>query len=158
MKKVLLPILVLSLTLSNCTTIINGSRQAVSVLSRPTGAEVYVDGQLSGKTPMWANLKRKDEHTIKVVMDGYQPYEAALTRKVDAWLLGNIVFGGVIGLAVDAITGSMYKLTPNEIKARLVEGDTNLTSTKRTKEGIYLVVTMQPDASWEKIATLERLK
>ncbi len=138
--------------------IINGSKQSVSVLSRPTGADVYVDGQLVGKTPMWAHVKRKNDHTIRVMMQGYEPFEAGLTRKLDGWVLGNILFGGIIGLIIDASTGSMYKLTPKEIKARLAGGDTQITSVKHQKENIYIMVTMNPDPSWEKIGMLEKSK
>ncbi|MDR6194278.1 PEGA domain-containing protein [Siphonobacter sp. SORGH_AS_0500] len=158
MKKFLVPLLVLSISLTNCTTIINGSKQSVSVLSRPTGADVYVDGQLAGKTPMYANVKRKNGHAIRVVMDGYEPYEVGLTRKLDGWVFGNIIFGGIIGLIIDASTGSMYKLTPNEIKARLAGGDTQTTSVEHQKDGVYILVTMNPDPSWEKIGTLEKAK
>jgi hypothetical protein len=36
---------------------------------------------------------------------------------------GNIVFGGIIGLAVDAITGGLYKLAPEQVSAQLARGE-----------------------------------
>ncbi|MDK2964381.1 MAG: hypothetical protein PWQ29_1775 [Verrucomicrobiota bacterium] len=43
-------------------------------------------------------------------MDGYLPDETTLTKKVSGWVRGNLVFGGLIGLAVDAISGGMAQL------------------------------------------------
>jgi hypothetical protein len=57
---------------------------------------------------------------VKIELPGYMPYETNLIRKVDGWIAGNIVFGGLIGLAVDAITGGMYKLTPEQIQSELM--------------------------------------
>jgi len=36
--------------------------------------------------------------------------------------VGNIVFGELIGLAVDAMSGGLYNLTPTQISAQLVQG------------------------------------
>ncbi len=48
-------------------------------------------------------------------MPGYQPFEATLTRSVSGWVWGNIVIGGLIGLAVDSISGGLYSLAPEQI-------------------------------------------
>ncbi len=52
-------------------------------------------------------------------LNGYQTFDATLTREASGWVWGNIVFGGLIGLAVDAIDGGFYNLTPKEVKAAL---------------------------------------
>jgi hypothetical protein len=63
-------------------------------------------------------MKRKNkEHCVKILLDGYELYEMDLIRTVDRWVVGNVLIGGIIGLAVDAVSGSMYKLTPKFIKA-----------------------------------------
>jgi hypothetical protein len=41
-----------------------------------------------------------------------------LHRGTSGWVWGNIVFGGLIGLVVDASTGAMYKLTPEQVHAQ----------------------------------------
>lgn len=38
---------------------------------------------------------------------------------MDGWLFGNLLFGGLICVIVDAATGAMYKLTPNQMAAQL---------------------------------------
>src|SRR5437764_13755386 len=94
---------------AGCATIIHGSRQDVSISSNPSSAKVIVDEQFIGKTPLITKLTRRDHHFVRIQLDGYLPYEASFTRKVDVWIAGNIIFGGLIGLCIDAASGSMYK-------------------------------------------------
>jgi hypothetical protein len=82
--------------LVGCATIMHGSSQELSIASSPTGARVLVDGQEHGRTPLVADLKRKDKHVIRIELDGYMPYEVALARGTSGWVWGNIVFGGLI--------------------------------------------------------------
>lgn len=104
--------LTITLTAVGCGTIIHGTTQQVGVSSSPSGADVVVDGVDQGSTPVTVDLSRKDKHTIKLSLNGYQPHEMIINRKVSGWVWGNILFGGLIGLAVDAGTGGMYKLSP----------------------------------------------
>src|SRR5256885_14019069 len=104
-----------ALCVGACASIIHGTHQDVGISSNPTAAHVTVDGQQTGTTPVVAHLTRKDNHIVRLELPGYKPYEATLTRGVSGWVWGNIVFGGLIGLAVDAISGGMYKLTPEQL-------------------------------------------
>jgi len=134
-----------------CASIMHGTRQDVGISSSPSQATVYVDNKPMGKTPLVADLRRKDNHVIRIEMPGYQPFETTLIRKVSAWVLGNILFGGLIGLAVDAIDGALYKLTPEQVQAELNrEGIGYL----YREDAIYIVATLSPDPSWEKVGTL----
>ena len=138
---------------SGCATIIHGGKQEVSISSNPSSAIVTIDNQEAGKTPLTTSLSRKDHHTVKVSLDGFMPYETKFTRKVDGWIAGNIIFGGIIGLAVDAITGGMYKLTPDQIQAEMKNGSTTI---KNSKDGLFLTVVLKSDENWEKIGQLTK--
>jgi hypothetical protein len=126
-----------------------------AVSSSPTGARVTVNGMERGVTPVIADLKRKDNHVIKVTMDGYQTFEMALTRSVSGWVWGNIVFGGIVGLAVDAITGGLYKLSPEQVTAEL-KADGALLQTAAGNEVMLLTVVLVPQPGMERIGTLVR--
>ncbi len=141
------------LAITSCCTIINGSTQQLSVSSTPTAAKVTIDGQDLGYTPFIATLKRKNNHTVKVELEGYLPYEISLSRKVDGWLAGNIVFGGLIGIAIDALTGSMYKLSPGQLDAQLTKSSANITN---TKNGLYCAIVLKPGGNWQKIGQLAK--
>jgi len=88
----------------------NQPTQEVSISSNPTGATVVINGQTKGKTPMVADLKRKNTQLISIQLDGFSPYEVALSRSVSGWVWGNIAFGGIVGLVVDLASGSIYNL------------------------------------------------
>lgn len=140
------------LILSGCATIIHGSRQTVGISSNPSNAKVTIDGHSYGATPASALLTRKDNHLVKIDLPGYMPYETTLTRSVDGWIAGNIIFGGLIGLAVDAITGGMYKLSPDQIQSQLM----NQTAGRIIEDNIYLFITLNPDPQWELVDNLQK--
>jgi hypothetical protein len=136
-----------------CATIMHGSSQEVGISSQPTGATVSVDNQPLGKTPVVAHLRRKDMHHITITMDGYQPFEIATTRKTSGWVWGNIIFGGLIGLAVDAMTGGLYDVKPEQVESQLQQKQARATLQDGT---LYVILVERPDPSWHKIGQLER--
>ncbi len=90
-----------------------------------------------------------------MTLEGYQPYEITLTKKSNGWVWGNIIFGGLIGLVVDASTGAMYKLTPEQVEANLKSNDTASIITEGNT--LYVAVTLKPVASWKKIGNMKQL-
>jgi uncharacterized protein YceK len=137
-------------SLSGCATIMHGGSQPVGISSNPTGAQVFVDNQVMGVTPVTATLSRKDHHTVRVEMPGYAPYEMKLTRGMSGWVWGNLIFGGIPGRAIDAITGGLYKLTPDEVNASLTRP-----TALRGGDALMIAVVLSPDPSWEKIGQME---
>lgn len=101
--------------LSGCGTIVHGSMQNVSVSSDPPGAIVQVDGAGSYKTPTSVKLKRKGDHVIAFSMDGYHTEQVVVSSVVTGAFAGNILFGGIIGGAVDMASGGAYRLEPNAV-------------------------------------------
>jgi hypothetical protein len=84
-------------------------------------------------------------------MEGYAPYEMALSRSTSGWVWGNIVFGGIPGLAVDAITGGLYKLKPEQIEGKLGEAAAQV---RHKNDVLVVAVVLKPEPGWERIATL----
>jgi hypothetical protein len=146
-----LVLMILSNFFSSCATIINGSRQPISISSNPTSARISIDGIPQGTTPFIANLKRRDNHFIKIEMDGYLPSEVMLARKVSGWIAGNLVFGGIVGIIIDAAT---RRLTPDQVWADLKPGIVE----SSLKDGIYIGVVLTPNEGWEKIGQLEKVE
>jgi hypothetical protein len=138
---------------SGCGTIIHGSSQQVSITSVPTGASVTVDTTAYGNTPVTVKLRRKDQHIIKILLDGYQPFELMTKRSTSGWVWGNIVFGGLIGLVVDASTGGMYQLSPEQIEATLGSGSAQV---RRDNDFLIVSVVLHPEEGWERIGSLSR--
>lgn len=106
--------------LSGCATITGGTGpQKIKVASNPPGATVIVDGQPCAMTPAVVRLDRKVEHQILLEKDGYMLAEADLKPKVNPWIFGNLVVGGLIGVVVDLATDSERRLSPSKVDVDL---------------------------------------
>lgn len=147
-----LTLILLSLaTLTSCATIMHGTRQSIGISSNPSNANVWVDRTFVGNTPIIVNMSRNDNHFVRIEIEGYLPYEATFSKQLSGWVFGNIIFGGIIGLAVDAITGGIYKLTPDQVQAEMHSN--HFAYSKNSKDS-YIAVVMNPDPAWEKIGNL----
>lgn len=112
-------LLALALLGGGCASIVKGTTQAIPVSSNPTGADVKLDGNHVGQTPMTVEVKRKTDHLLTIEKQGYQPESVAITRNVGGAVFGNILAGGLIGWGVDAMSGAQYNLTPATINLTL---------------------------------------
>jgi hypothetical protein len=154
MKKTIISCsLALTLLFSSCATIISGSKQNVKFASNPSSASIFIDEVEVGKTPFEIKLARKSEHSVMIKLDGYQTFQTNLTKEFNAWYLGNILIGGLIGLIIDPITGAIYNLTPNEINAQMNKGTVFNSSNK----DIYIAVALNIDPNWKKVGQLEKV-
>ncbi len=145
-------VIIIGIALVGCASIIHGTSQQIGIGSTPSGAKVTVSGQSFGITPTITDLNRKDNHIVKIELVGYLPYETTLTKQVSGWVWGNILFGGLIGLAVDAISGGLYNLSPEQIQATLnKEANANL---QFRDDALYVFVTLNPDPSWKKVGQM----
>jgi hypothetical protein len=66
---------------------------------------------------------------------------------------GNIVFGGLIGLGVDAITGGLYDLSPEQVNAELRKQGTSALDRDGT---LTIVSVLAPVEGWTKIGSLRK--
>lgn len=139
-------------SLTSCATIVQGTHQSIGIASNPSNANIWVDNFYVGNTPLIVQMSRKDNHFVRIELEGYQPYEATFSRQLSGWVFGNIVFGGVIGLAVDAISGGIYMLTPDQIQAEFHSN--HVACTKKSKDS-FITIVFKPDPSWTKIGNLE---
>lgn len=112
-------VLLTSIGLVGCATLIHGADQGVDIQSEPSGAQVEIDGRPVGETPTTATLPRNRSHTVRVLQEGYEPYRITLRKERSLWLAVNIFNGLIPGLLIDASTGSFHSLDPGEINAEL---------------------------------------
>lgn len=114
MKRVLLAVLA-ALSLSACSTIVEGTTQNVTVMSEPAGAACELKGNngtvaVVNPTPGSIQVpKSADNLSVFCKKEGYQTGASTLTSSFEGMTFGNIIFGGVIGVAVDASSGAMNK-------------------------------------------------
>lgn len=83
--------------------------------SEPTGAEVIVNGQSFGKTPLSLNMKQKGDYAITFRSAGYDDRSFRLNNHVGAgWVILDVL-GGLIPVVIDAATGSWYSLDDSSV-------------------------------------------
>ena len=56
-----------------CATLSCAKFQSLDVVSDPPGAEIYVDGELVGTTPMKLRVDRLEHHKVFLKKAGYRP-------------------------------------------------------------------------------------
>ena len=99
-------ILIIAILSGGCATIFNKSDQDIAFSSNPPGATVRVNGIAKGKTPVTIPIPRStSKPTILFELAGYEPAEVTLARTMSGTTAGNLILGGIIGVAFDAMTG-----------------------------------------------------
>ncbi|SFI86630.1 PEGA domain-containing protein [Albimonas pacifica] len=104
--------------LAGCATITHGSTDTVSIDTRPSGASCTVTqggAQVARVDPTPGTImvpKSKHDLAVRCEKEGYQPAVGSVGSEFQAMTFGNIVFGGVIGVAVDAASGAMNDYEP----------------------------------------------
>jgi hypothetical protein len=68
-------------------------------------------------------VSRKDEFIIKFEHDGFEPQEIPVKTGIAgtgaAGFAGNVLLGGIVGMAADAATGATLEHVPNPVHADL---------------------------------------
>jgi hypothetical protein len=117
MKKLILSAALIVFT--GCATIIQPGPDRIPVNSNPPGAQVFLDDQAVGVTPMVLAVPRDSDGRIRVEKEGYTPYSINRDKVVAGWVFGNILLGGVIGLSVDLITHNQGKHPEDPVYAQM---------------------------------------
>ena len=103
----------MGIAVSGCATIVQGTTETVSVNSIPEeGASCSLhnsEGTWYVTTPGSVTVhKTKTNLIIRCKKDGFTPVQTVATSRFGGTTAGNIIAGGVIGLAVDAASGANY--------------------------------------------------
>jgi L-aminopeptidase/D-esterase-like protein len=108
----------ISILLSGCSTIVKGTEQQVSIATPGVPSAMCTltspaVGTRTVQTPGTLILP-KSRHNVAVacVAQCYSDGVGMLASEVEIMTVGNILFGGVIGLGIDAASGAMNKYQP----------------------------------------------
>ncbi|MFY7818852.1 MAG: hypothetical protein ACOVRB_10865 [Akkermansiaceae bacterium] len=110
--------------MSSCASIVSKSEYPVSLTSSPESCKVTVKKNgvavYQGATPSIVTLSASNgffqpaHYQVEFSKKGGATQTVPLRADIDGWYLGNILFGGLIGiLIVDPATGAMWKLPEN---------------------------------------------
>ena len=104
--------------LGACATVTRSPSAKWTVTSMPEGAEVVSsNGQRCETTPCTFKVSRKKPVSATVSKAGYEPSTVEVTPELRPWgavaFTGNVVVGGLVGMGIDAWTGSMLDPSNN---------------------------------------------
>lgn len=102
---------------TGCATVLSGSHQDLTVTSQPEALCVTINGEPYGATPVVASLPRGATYLVQVRKDSYLPYEMTVVPVTNQMIWGNLVLGGLIGMAVDGATKAAYEHQPSRVHA-----------------------------------------
>ena len=119
-----------------CATIMNGTTDLINISSNPSNAKFSIisvtdSGKqrttvVTGETPQNVILQRKtsfwgNNYLITFKKEGYINKTISIKKTLSGWAWGNILFGGIIGLTIDGITGAADDL--HNVSVRLISDD-----------------------------------
>jgi hypothetical protein len=96
----------------------------VQIVSDPPNAEARTSMGHACTTPCTLQFNRKDEFVVTASKPGYHSVEMPVTTRIAgagaAGFAGNVLVGGVVGMAVDAASGATLEHYPNPVVLKMV--------------------------------------
>lgn len=117
MPRLSLPCFALLTTLlltAGCQTFKTGTNDKVFIESMPPGANVIVQGETVGQTPITLELPRKIAQTIQLERENYKPYT------VNLYPVSNDRENNLVKFGLAKEVGYYVSLTPNPVEAKMV--------------------------------------
>lgn len=95
---------------SGCATIASDNKTFVTIDTTPPKAHCSIKGDNYTQditTPTTINIPAKAAPIdIVCLFDGYHQTSDRVDTKMDGWIFGNILAGGIVGVVIDAATGA----------------------------------------------------
>ncbi|MCG7391437.1 translation initiation factor 2 [Microvirga sp. ACRRW] len=124
MRLSILAVLAGSLSLGACATVTRGTTEQITFDSTPPAEMRTSTGLTCPTTPCTLDISRKSEFIATFSKQGYQSQDVMVQTRLAgagaAGFAGNVLVGGVIGMGVDAATGSTLEHYPNPVTVSLV--------------------------------------
>ena len=96
----------LPVVLSGCAAVLGTKQKDFSLNSAPPGADVYLNGNRLGQTPVRVKLSNQATHTFVFKREGFRESTCTLNRGTGAgWVILDVLTG-LVPIIIDAATGS----------------------------------------------------
>jgi hypothetical protein len=103
--------LFLCLMLSSCATILKGNKDVVSFRTNPPGADIIVNDNYIGKTPLMTEINGNRQQRIEFQLDSSKSKIIFIDNHCQAgYVIFDILLTGLIGIVVDAATADWNSL------------------------------------------------
>lgn len=112
---------VLLLSVSSCAALFNSGTKGVVFTSEPNGAEVFINGQPYGRTPLSLKLKQKKDYVVMFRRSGFEERSYIVNNHVGAgWVILDVL-GGLVPVIIDGATGAWYSLDDSSVHGVLAQ-------------------------------------
>lgn len=89
-------VLMMVVALSSNCSLSRGRTQLVHVTSTPPDAQVSLNGEPVGETPMYVEVRRRDaDPVLRIGKAGFESVESGLDRRLSRWFLGGDLVGAL---------------------------------------------------------------
>lgn len=145
--KILLLALV-AISMSSCATILRSKtvNKQVHISSKPENAQVFINGESIGNTPVDYTVVKRKKHSIEVKKEGYLNGYSKIDRKLNPlWtaisIVGGTFPGMAIPIAIDVKNGAIFNITGDDIEISLVQlkkgkGSNDISTSPNSNENI----------------------
>lgn len=117
--KIAAAMLMASVGLSGCATVLNGVNQPIEFESDPAGATIEILDGRTCTTPCSFEMRRGNDTMVTFSLPGYESSTMYIQSRTGAGVAGNAIAGGLIGGVVDASNGAANNLHPDPAYIRL---------------------------------------
>jgi|GEM_PF-272559 len=147
-------------TLSACSTIVNSGPQDITIASYPaSGAECEVtveSTRYEGQTPGRLLLDHGPAPLLlRCSRDGFEDLQETIYPSFNGATIGNVIAGGLVGVAVDAASGANYSypdsitlqmIALRDVEIQLSDGKTLTITREQTLEASMVAARLKDDS------------
>jgi hypothetical protein len=105
---------------TGCATLFSSGPNTLALQSDTAGADVYINGNLRGKTPLTLELDNTKPVTVTFKQAGRQDQTVEVGTKVRGGMIVLDVLGGLVPVIIDAATGEWKKLDTKLVNMNLL--------------------------------------
>jgi len=103
-------------TLPSCATIVAAPQGPIPITSNVDGATYVTSEGMKGTTPStYQPLEPHRPLTVTVSAPGYESQAKTVKPTISGWIGGNLLFGGIPGLIIDAINTETRRLSTDAL-------------------------------------------
>jgi hypothetical protein len=101
---------VVVLALTGCAAVLGTKQKNFDLQSTPQGADVFLDGNRLGSTPVQVKLSNQAQHTFVFKKEGYKDATCTLAKGTGAgWVIFDVLTG-LVPIVIDAATNSWSQI------------------------------------------------
>lgn len=119
MKLLRLAALLILPLLGACASIFNPSPEVVTFSTEPQGALVTYNGAQVGRTPCSVTMSARRGSIVSITLEGHHEQLVDANTEINRWIYANFLFGGILGLLIDAGTGSFTMVDDSPVLLRM---------------------------------------